>query len=60
MQTTRIFQRAAASLCRLKVWMHARQAARPNTHGLMIWADPVMTDDPDDNYLRFNLAETAF
>jgi hypothetical protein len=40
--------------------MHARQAARPNTHGSMIWANPVMTDDPDDNYLGFNLAETAF
>jgi len=39
--------------------MHARQAARPNTHGSMIWANPVMTDDPDDDYLSFNPAETA-
>jgi len=51
MQTTRISRRVAASRCRLKVWMHARQAARPNTHGSTIWANPVMTDDPDDNLM---------
>jgi hypothetical protein len=40
--------------------MHARQAARPNTHGSMIWANPAMTDDPVDSSFKFILAETTF
>jgi hypothetical protein len=39
--------------------MHARRAARPNTHGSMIWGNPVTTDDPDKDHLKFKFDETA-